>query len=282
MIVENLKQVLAKSKDTNRTLFIRNILKEELQNFILSYIYNSKEYKELLFTGGTCLRKIYGLPRLSEDLDFDYTKDFKVENFSKDIKEYFSGQLQYKNIETKVSGNRNTVFIKFYILKDLGLAESPHSNPVLFVRCDFSKEDYGIFDTEVNSISTRDFTFFALSYDMPTLFANKIGAFLSRVFFKGAGQQTAFKGRDVFDIVWFLEKAKRSNFELKPNWKRLKKMFPDRSREELIDAVVKKAGSIDRVKVYQDLVPFIESETSVKNFSAGFDTVIAREAKNLL
>ncbi len=43
--------------------------------YILNFIYNDSQYKNLIFTGGTCLRKIYGLSRLSEDLDFDYMHD---------------------------------------------------------------------------------------------------------------------------------------------------------------------------------------------------------------
>ena len=89
MVIQNLKSVLIKNKDiTNRT-YLRNLLKEELQVFVLYFIYTGK-HKDLIFTGGTCLRKFYNLPRLSEDLDFDIKdKDFDFLKFQSDLKNYF-------------------------------------------------------------------------------------------------------------------------------------------------------------------------------------------------
>ena len=84
MIIENaIKKRISETKGRDR-LFIRNVLKEELQNFILNFIYTSK-YKDLIFTGGTCLRKNYGLNRLSEDLDFDYINKLNINQFAKVI-----------------------------------------------------------------------------------------------------------------------------------------------------------------------------------------------------
>ena len=60
----------AKSKNKSNAL-IRNKLKEYLQDIILYIIYSNKKYKDLIFYGGTLLRKVYGLNRLSEDLDFE-------------------------------------------------------------------------------------------------------------------------------------------------------------------------------------------------------------------
>lgn len=283
MMLDNLKRIIEnKNFQSTYPFYVRNVLKEEIQNYILQYIYNSAEYKELIFTGGSCLRKVYGLPRLSEDLDFDYVTSFVIESFADNIRNYFISNLQYKEIETKLSGNNNTVFVKFpSLLKDLNLVESRDETSLLFVRCDFSKESIGLFKTEVNSLSTADFTFFLKNYDLSTLFANKLHAFLTREFFKGGNQTIAFKGRDVFDIVWFIERSKKDNFKLKPNWERLLKEFPDRSARDLINAIVDKAQKIDSSKVYQDLAPFIESEQNIKMFCDNFATIIKQEAQYL-
>jgi len=48
----------------------RIILREVLQAYVLDYLYNHPSYRHLNFYGGTCLHAIYGLNRLSEDLDF--------------------------------------------------------------------------------------------------------------------------------------------------------------------------------------------------------------------
>lgn len=282
MIQDVLQTIIEQNKGKAGSLYMRNLLKEELQNIVLTYIYNDKQYKELIFTGGTALRKIYGLPRLSEDLDFDYIGSYDIEEFTKDVEAHIKRGLQYQDVSTKISTKGNTVFIRFPILNDLGFPEDKSKSSVLFVRCDFSGETYGIYATEISSVSTPERTFFVKHYDLPTLFANKIIAFLKRDFFKGQGQESAFKGRDVFDIVWFIERSRRTEYSLKPNWQRLQKAFPGRDGKEIMAMVADKARTIDPAKVYQDLAPFIESAESVKVFSESYAKIIGQNAQYLL
>src|SRR3989344_9009164 len=56
----------------------RNILKEELQYYILNFIYHHPEYSNWIMYGGSALRVIHELNRMSVDLDFEV--DHKVEN----------------------------------------------------------------------------------------------------------------------------------------------------------------------------------------------------------
>jgi len=46
------------------------IYREYCQNIFLSFLYQQKKSKQLLFKGGTALRIVYNSPRYSEDLDF--------------------------------------------------------------------------------------------------------------------------------------------------------------------------------------------------------------------
>ena len=39
------------------SLYQRNVIKERLQDEILNFVYNNRDYNGLIFTGGTCLRK---------------------------------------------------------------------------------------------------------------------------------------------------------------------------------------------------------------------------------
>lgn len=274
MIQQRLLQIIETNKTIDNTLFVRTLLKEAIQNYILNFIYNDAFYKKLLFTGGTCLRKIYGLPRLSEDIDFDFTEQFDIKKFADRVQEYFTEKLQYKDLTTKISSKENTVFLKFPILEELGLVKDSSDSPVLFVRSDFSKETIGIFETEVSSISTNDFTFYVLSYNLPTLFANKIIAFLSRQFFKGSEQVMPFKGRDVFDLVWFMEQSAKRNFILQPYWERIFKALNLRDKDEVIEAMQSKIKTVDKKSVYTDLLPFIESASTLQNFVDHFTSMI--------
>ncbi len=277
MIQQKLLHIIEVHKNKSHTLFVRTLLKEELQNYILNFVYNDTFYKKLIFTGGTCLRKIYGLPRLSEDLDFDFTEQCDIHLFADKVREYFFEKLQYKDIMTKISGRENTVFFKFPILEELGFTKGASDSSVLFVRCDFSKETVGIFKTEINSISTSDFTFYVLSYDLSTLFANKISAFLSRKFFKGSEQQIPFKGRDVFDLSWFMELSAKRGFVLQPYWKRIFKVLDLKNKGEVIEAIQAKMKTIDKKSVYTDLLPFIEDLKSLQNFTDNFLSIMTNK-----
>lgn len=282
MILDKLKNVLYQYQNGDNRLFIRSALKEALQDYVLNFVYNNPDFKTLVFTGGTCLRKIYGLPRLSEDLDFDFTGKFYIEDFAAKIRSYFIKVLQYKDITVKVSGGQQTVFLKFPVLDKLGITKNPQDSIILFVRCDFSKETIGISGTEVNSISTAEFSFFVLSYDLSTLFANKIMAFITRDFFKGNEQSIPFKGRDLFDLVWFLEKSKKSNWQLKPNLGRLTKGLKTNNPKKITDLIFKKVESIDKKDVYTDLLPFIESTQTLDSFCDNFALLIKQNIKNVI
>ena len=49
----------------------RNVLKEELQYYILNFIYHHPEYSNWIMYGGSALRICHGLDRMSVDLDFE-------------------------------------------------------------------------------------------------------------------------------------------------------------------------------------------------------------------
>ena len=49
----------------------RNKLKEALQFYILNFVYHHTEYRKWVMYGGSALRIIHGLDRMSVDLDFE-------------------------------------------------------------------------------------------------------------------------------------------------------------------------------------------------------------------
>lgn len=279
MIKDKLTRILETNKNLENKYYLRSLLKEVIQDYILNFTYNNQAYKKLIFTGGTCLRKIYGLPRLSEDLDFDFIDKFSLANYAKDLKTYFVSNLLYKELTIKTSGKQKTIFLKLPILKELGFAKTRADSNLLLVRCDFSKEKIGIFNTEINPISTDEFSFFSLSYDLSTLFANKIIAFLERQFFKGKEQKIPFKGRDIFDLVWFFEKAEKTDFSLQPNWKRVFKELKLKNKEEILARLLRKLEEVNKKGLYYDLLPFIESTASIKSFTENYFLAIRSKLK---
>ena len=241
----------------------RNLIKEKLQDNILNFVYNSKKFNKLIFTGGTCLRKLYNLPRLSEDLDFDFTSNnFEIGDFKTEIEKYLVSIEKFNNIELKIANNKRTIFVKFL----------QKNGEKIFVRCDFSKAKKN-FKTEINPYNSERYNFFILNYDLPTLFGNKIEAFLEREFFKGSEQTMSFKGRDVFDIAWFIQLSAKTGFALKPEWKNLEKDLK-MTKKEIVNKVIKKVSRIKSKELVLDLLPFIESEKTVSEFINSFIDVI--------
>lgn len=251
-------------------LYQRNVIKERLQDMILNFVYNTSEYNRLIFTGGTCLRKVYGLNRLSEDLDFDYltTADFNIKLFAKDVKKYLQSTKAYPTVDTKISGNNSTVFVKF-----------PDN---IFVRCDFSPVSTGEYQTQKSLVTADNRQFFVHSYDLPTLYANKIAAFLNRNFFKGAFQKIPFKGRDIYDLYWLLQLSAKTGYALKPDTKRLIALVGTGSLPEVKKLVKDKIGLVDPQFVYNDLYPLVESKDLLDQFLEDFRKVILGQIDYIL
>lgn len=244
-------------------LYARNLVKEEIQNDILNFVYQDPKYQNLIFTGGTCLGKLYGLDRLSEDLDFDYTSKFDIDEFAIKIKKFLISKLQYKVVQFRISGNRQTLFIKL-----------PAEN--IFVRCDFSKSTSKIYGLNKGMITAGNFRFLVNAYDLETMFANKIVAFLRRNFYKGKFQTVPFKGRDIYDLFWFLQLSAKSGYNLKPNQKRLVALTGsdiNTLREEVKDKIMKVKAEF----VYEDVLPLVESDTFLREFLKIFSTGILKQ-----
>lgn len=64
-----------------------NVLREYLQNLLLSHLYQQPLSDKVAFKGGTALRLLYGSPRFSEDLDF--SSPIKVYHVKKILEETF-------------------------------------------------------------------------------------------------------------------------------------------------------------------------------------------------
>jgi len=274
MLQNSIKTIISDNNDTN-PMYLRNLIKEELQNYILHFIYTTSLYNHLLFTGGTCLRKVYGINRLSEDLDFDYIQDLNIDTFAQNVVQYFKSSVQYPSLRYLITGNKNTVIFKLPILKELE-QYSKGTPEDLFIRCDFSKEDKGGYRTDNNMIKAGLFQFFITSYDLSTMFANKFKAFLERSFYKGSFQKVPFKGRDVYDLFWLIQLSAKSSFSLKINTERLMAISRKQNVDELIEQFKQKIKLVEPKFVYDDLLPILDSKPVLDNFLKSYQEYLPK------
>lgn len=278
MIIENLKQIVWKNKDLN-PLYLRNLLKERLQFYVLNYIYSSEWGESFLLKGGSCLRIFFQLPRLSEDLDLDILNEnaFVLEKFLADLRKYFSKTLQYKDLGIKISGQENIIYLKFPLLDKLGLAKSKKKSKILFLRIDLAPVFGKKYQIELSVKSVDDFSFIVRRYCLADLFAGKIAAILKRTTKQGEEIEPRIKGRDYFDLVWFLENKTREN-KTRLNFAYLKELTEIKTKKELKKLLIQKIKEMDVKALENDIQPLFRDQNFVKNFVVNYKTI----AENLI
>ena len=167
MIYKELEKIVVDNRRNGlATLYIRNLLKEYLQIYILNYIYTNPEYnKKLIFTGGTCLRQIYDLSRLSEDLDFDYNGNTDTQILADGLLNYFQVKYKFDDISISLKQKGQQILLKFPVLKGLNLAKGNESD-LLYLKIDLRENASPIYDTQITSKSIMNFNFVVLHYEL--------------------------------------------------------------------------------------------------------------------
>jgi len=271
MLLDSLRLVYEQNRDKN-SLYVRNLLKETLQYYILNYVYNSRYAEQFLLKGGTCLRFCFDLPRLSEDLDFD-VEDFKKFNFDQfiaDLKAYFVSKLLYREVDIKISGVNKIIYLRFPILNSVGIpanSQKPTEN-ILFVRIDLAPIAGTDFKKELSLKSTYDFSFLIRRYGLPDLYAGKIAATLQREKQEGKEKTPRFKGRDFFDIWWLKEKNITWNSKY---LRSLTNLSSEVKIREMINIKIQEAVK-RKSELKADLLPFFENPAFVEDFVNNLDS----------
>lgn len=261
MILEELKKVVRDEREKGRSAaFIRNALKEYLQVYILSFVYTSAEYnKAMIFTGGTCLRHFYGLERLSEDVDFDFLSELDTERLAENLERYFVAGYKFSDVAVSLKQQGRQVLIKFPVLDKLELAFAKGSR-VLYVKMDLSPVPSMNYKAIVSSQSRYGFNYVARHYDLPDLFAGKIHAILRRKLLKGRDHRPSVKGRDYFDLLWFLRQ------KIKPNFKRLSDMLGEQlSVSDVVQLLRERVYDLNRMQedFKADVLPLVQNPNAI-------------------
>ena len=185
--------------DTQRVL-----LKEVLGAYVLDFIFNHNAYRTLNFYGGTCLHAIYGLNRLSEDIDLDNQSGVNLADLPERVKQFCTHNLGYPATHITTQRSRQgilRILLKFPILSELGL--SLHADENLHLKLEISHHPQ-IARIEHTPIMYFGRSFAPAHFSLETMMAGKMLACIERNFVSGSAD---FKGRDFYDIVWLMEKG---------------------------------------------------------------------------
>lgn len=184
----------------------RGIIREFLQAQILYYLYDRKESRYFIFTGGTSLRFLYDNKRLSEDLDFDlFKKDLPLKAIlEKIIKKQTGNEKNLIDFKFKSNGDGATAFFRYKtLLFDLGISSMREEK--LAIKFDFSFPKDKINPVE-KVFSKFGFLQSVLTYDLSTLLSFKTRALFTR---------KMERGRDLYDIAKLLSRNIEPNFKVK-------------------------------------------------------------------
>lgn len=242
----------------------RIVLKEALQAYVLDFLYNHSVYRKLNFYGGTCLHVIYGLNRLSEDLDLDNGQGIDLTGLQADLTAYFRNTFDYTEMTAKSQLGENGILritLKFPVLNMLGLFTHPDEALHLKVEISHHQQTAVILKTPAFAYGR---SFVPAHFSLETMMAGKMLACLERNFQRGK-DGGMIKGRDFYDLLWFMQKRIRPLEE---------KLSRDGSRPyttaEAFQQLQEKVKGIRRADLAIDLLPLFEQRSFIEAWLDGF------------
>ena len=184
---------LAQQHEPPRSL---NIAREYLQARILGALQRAGAMISLAFHGGTCLRFLFSLPRYSEDLDFTLEhrgSGYDLRALLKSVRAELSREGYQVDLRLREHRAVHSAFVRFPgVLYDAGL--SPHRSEVLSVKIEVDSRPPSGATTTVTLVRRHE-TLRLFHHDRASLLAGKLHAVLQRPY---------TKGRDLYDLIWYL------------------------------------------------------------------------------
>lgn len=174
-----------------------NLAREYLQARILLALQESGAMIPLAFQGGTALRLLFDLPRFSEDLDFALERPertgFDLEATGSRLVERLRREGYEVESRSRTGQAVESVRVSFVgLLHEAGL--SPHPAQRLNIRIEVDTAPPAGAGLET-TVVRRHVLLNLQHHDRPSLLAGKLHAVLQRRW---------TKGRDLFDLFWYL------------------------------------------------------------------------------
>jgi hypothetical protein len=242
----------------------RNQAREYLQARILQVLQRVGAMVPLAFHGGTALRFLYGISRYSEDLDFALERapeEYRFTSWLGAIERQFEAEGYAVQVRWSDRQVVHSAFVRFPgLLHELRL--SPHRTEVLAVKIEVDTNPPAGAGLETTVI--RRHTILHLQHhDRATLLAGKLHAFLQREF---------VKGRDVFDLLWYLSDPTWPD----PNLVLLNNALGQTGWKEGVltptnwaGIVSERVGGLSWERVIADVTPFLEDASQAALLTRG-------------
>jgi len=229
--------------------------REFLHSLVLKILYDKGYFKNLAFVGGTALRFLYDLRRFSEDLDFSLVdrEGYAFAAFVEKVIRELTKMGFSLEVKTGATGAVHSAMLKFKdILYSLGL--STEETQKLSIRVELDSNPPKGWNTQISLIN-RHFVYTVVHFDIPSLYATKLHACFFRRY---------TKGRDFYDLLWFLAQKVLPNLELLNN-----AIEQTEHRNLAVDAknfhdfLRERLAGVDYTKVRKDVERFIEDKSEL-------------------
>lgn len=242
-------------------------LREILQEIALVGLWRGKFFEHAAFYGGTALRIFYNLDRFSEDLDFTLfssSANWTWQPFGDAIKNELSSygfEVSFVEKEKKTQTAIKSAFLKTPTVQEL-LKIGVHTNLLKGVHPDTMIR----IKVEIDTNPTLEYAYEQkfLSQPIPVsircvneecLFACKMHAALFRAW-KGR-----VKGRDWYDIVWFIRKKTPLNLAFFSKLIGQKEIL---NRVSFLKIANERIEQLDVQAAIEDIIHFVKEHDAIK------------------
>ncbi|MBI1908760.1 MAG: nucleotidyl transferase AbiEii/AbiGii toxin family protein [Deltaproteobacteria bacterium] len=274
--MEKLKKIIATFRASRQLATedeILNVAREYLQILILKMIYQSRQGAALSFMGGTCLRLCYDLKRYSEDLDFCLdlpSKDYRFPDLMR-LLERETGLLGFSVRAT--AKEEKTVQKGFLKISDLGEGlqlKGFRREQKLHIKLEVDTHPPHLKKLGRESFFVNRYSeiYPILKQTLPTLFAGKVLAILQRPF---------TRGRDYYDLIWYLGRKTPLDLDYLNRGLREKKLVDSQA---VSVALEEKVASFDAKMILKDIGHFLE-DPAEENWIQRYGEVFEQLKTNL-
>jgi hypothetical protein len=237
----------------------RNLAREYLQARILASVQRAGAMIPLAFHGGTALRFLYNIPRYCEDLGFALerpARGYDFQAYLHAVRRTFANEGYSAEIKGSEHRVVHSAFVRFPgLLYELGL--SPHQDQMLAVKIEIDTNPpagAGLTTTIVR----RHVILNLQHHDKASLLAGKLHAILARPF---------TKGRDVYDLFWYLSDPDWPvpNLDLLRNALRQTGWDAELPESDTWRGMVRqRIETSDWAQILRDVQPFLETQASME------------------
>ena len=237
----------------------RNVAREYLQARILGALQRAGAMTSLAFHGGTCLRFLFSIARYSEDLDFALAGDYggyRLSGWLQTIRRELAAEHYRIDLRLRDSRTVHSALVRFPgLLYEIGL--SPHAAEVLAIKIEVdTRPPAGA--AIATSLVRRHETLRLFHHDRASLLAGKLHAVLQRSY---------TKGRDLYDLIWYLSDPDwpPPNFVLlnaalkQTDWR-----GPEMTAHTWRRSLAERMDAMDWDRAVTDLRPFLERQEDIE------------------